>query len=168
MKRIALLSIMMLIALCSQAQIYSSEAYFYIPAGKNLNSRPYVEIIVFKGNQLLKGQYWLPNVQRYLRNDTDFYEKKGLDPYYGTIYTYNSSSSTNYEYVYTRYFAEYTDSFYPWTRHPSVSLRLIFNKDNSTLVSMSKRGDGDWDKSYYIRIPKSEIISPGLNNGFIE
>ena len=168
MKRIALLSIMMLIALCSQAQIYSSEACFYIPAGENLNSRPTLTIIVFKGNQLLQGGDWLPQAQSRLRDDTNIYEKRRLDPYYGDIYTYNSSLSTNYEYVYTRYVAEYTDSFYPWTRHPSVSSKLIFNKDNSTLVRMSKHGDGDWNKWYYIRIPKSEVISPGLNNGFIE
>ena len=168
MKRIALLSIMMLIALCSQAQIYSSEAYFYIPAGENLNSGSDFTIIVFKGNQLLNTSGSKLRVKRYLRDDINRYEKLKLDPYYGTIYTYNSSLSTNYEYVYTRYVAEYTDSFYPWTRHPSVSSKLIFNKDNSTLVRMSKHGDGDWDKSYYIRIPKSEIISPGLNNGFIE
>ena len=168
MKRIALLSIMMLIALCSQAQIYSSEAYFYIPAGEDLNSRPTFTIIVFKGNQLLNTHDWSLRLQSYLRDDTNYYEKLGLNPYYGSIYTYNSSLSTDSEYVYTKYVAESTDSFYPWTKRPSVSFKLIFNKDNSTLVSMSKRGNGDWEKYYYIRIPKSEVISPGLKNGFIE
>ena len=168
MKRIALLSIMMLIALCSHAQIYSSEAYFYIPAGADPNELRQWRIIVFKGNQLLESADNLPNIRLHTRDNTNLYEKRGLDPYYGTIYTYDSSLSTNSEYVYTKYNAESTDSFYPWTKHPSVSLRLIFNKDKSTLVSMSRRGNGDWKKSYFIRIPKSEVIAPGVNNGFIE
>lgn len=167
MKRIALLSIMMLIALCSQAQIYSSEARFYVQAGFNPNEGQ-LRIIVFKGNQLLMSSENLHNIRLHTRDNTNLYEKRGLDPYYGTIYTYDSSLSTSSEYVYTKYNAEYTDSFWPRTRHPSVSLRLIFNKDNSTLVWMTKSGNSDWDKSYYIRIPKSEVIAPGVNNGFIE
>ena len=167
MKRIALLSIMMLIALCSKAQIYSTEAYFYVQAGFEPEEAQ-LWIIVFKGNQLLRSADLLHNIRLKLRGNTNYYEKRKFDSYYGTIYTYDSSLSTNSEYVYTRYVAEHTDSTYPWTRHPSLRQRLIFNKDHSTLVLMHKWGDGDWDKSYSIRIPKSEVIAPGVNNGFIE
>ena len=169
MKRIALLSIMMLIALCSQAQLYSSEACFYIMAGE----APIVEgkncwiVVTFRGNKAIwhhgSTNYDLYFIRKYLKENQNYYEEHNG----GMEFTFDSSLSTSSKYVYTRYKAESTSNI-GWgsIRYPAVKEIFEFNKDLSTLTRYYKEGDSDYRTYYYVRVPKSEVLP--VNNGFIE
>lgn len=166
MKRIALLSIMMLIALCSQAQIYSSEACFYLQAGKSITDKRETnwEIVKFKGNKLFITSESLFVIDAKLRRNPNYYE--GLNS--GLELTYNSSLSTSSEYVYSGYIpARREDTGFAIYYSSAIYYKVVFNKDNSTLNFYSKREkDSDYTVNYYVRVPKSEVLP--VNNGFIE
>lgn len=172
MKRIALLSIMMLIALCSQAQLYSSEACFYIGAGEVPRADDYDcksdwIVLTFRGNKAIwhigSKNYHLHGIREYLKENQNYYEEHND----GLEFTFDSSLSTSSKYVYTRYEAEST-STYGWNtwRHPAEYEKLVFNKDLSTLTRYFKKGDSYYRTYYYVRVPKSEVLP--VNNGFIE
>jgi len=52
MKRIVLIALIMLTSVYTKAQLYSSEACFYIKAGINLTNAEYVAVVLFKGENL--------------------------------------------------------------------------------------------------------------------
>ena len=167
MKRIALLSIMMLIALCSQAQIYSSEACFYLGAGESITSkRSHCRIVKFKGNKLVTTGTDLFTIDRELRRNPNYYEEKGLDRCLEL--TYNSSLSTSSEYVYSGYSpAIRNDTGFAIYYTPATYYKAVFNKDNSTIKWYSKEeGNSDYRTYYFVRVPKSEVLP--VSNGFIE
>ncbi|MGN0086077.1 MAG: hypothetical protein ACI353_01000 [Alloprevotella sp.] len=172
MKRIALLSIMMLIALCSQAQIYSSEACFYIKAGEAPRADDYDcnsswIVVTFRGNKASwhggSKNYHLYFIREYLKLNQNYYEERND----GWEFTFDSSLSTSSEYVYTRYEAGWTSDIWPFQRYPAKYEKFVFNKDNSTLTRYYKKeGDSDYEAYYYVRVPKSEVLP--VSNGFIE
>lgn len=168
MKRIALLSIMMLIALCSQAQLYSSEACFYLEAGKSITDERESNwrVVKFKGNKLFTYTTSLFVIHGQLRRNPNYYEEKGLDRCLEL--TYNSSLSTSSEYVYSGYIpAKREDTGYAIIYSSAIYYKVVFNKDNSTLKWYSKyEKDSDYSTNYYVRVPKSEVLP--VSNGFIE
>ena len=169
MKRIALLSIMMLIALCSQAQIYSSEACFYLEAGKSITDKRESnwKIVKFKGNKLFTTSTSLSKIDAELRRNPNYYEGKGLDGC--SELTYNSSLSTSSEYVYSGSTWAYTmeDPIYGYINPSTFYYKAVFNKDNSTLKWYLKdEKDSDYKVWYFVRVPKSEVLP--VSNGFIE
>lgn len=172
MKRIALLSIMMLIALCSQAQLYSSEACFYIKAGEVPRADDYDcesswKVVTFRGNKAIwhigSTNYHLYFIREKLKENQNYYEEHND----GLEFTFDSSVSTSSKYVYKRYKAEST-STYGWNtwRHPAEYDKLVFNKDLSTLTRYYKEGDSNYRTYYYVRVPKSEVLP--VSNRFIE
>ena len=171
MKRIALLSIMMLIALCSQAQLYSSEACFYIKAGEvpRVDDYDYNSwiIVKFRGNKAIG--YDGPNncrlyfIRDNLKKNQNYYEENNG----GMEFTFDSSLSTSSKYVYTRYKAEwYTKLSWGSVKHPAENEIFEFNKDLSTLTRYYKKGDSDYSTYYYVRVPKSEVLP--VSDRFIE
>lgn len=105
MKRIALLSIMMLIALCSQAQLYSSEACFYIGAGEVPRADDYDcesdwIVVTFRGNKAIWHtgfrNYHLYSIRENLKENQNYYEEHND----GLEFTFDSSLSTSSKYVY--------------------------------------------------------------------
>ena len=171
MKRIALLSIMMLIALCSQAQLYSSEACFYIKAGEAPRADDYDcnsswIVVTFRGNKAIwhhgSNNYHLYWIRKYLKDNQNYYEEDNE----GLEFTFDSSLSTSSKYVYTRYKAEWTSNLWPFTRYPAEYEKFEFNKDLSTLTRYYKEGNSDYRTYYFVRVPKSEVLP--VNNGFIE
>ena len=167
MKRIALLSIMMLLALCSQAQIYSSETCFYLRAGESVtDNRSYWRIVKFTGNKLITTGTDLFTIKSELRRNPNYYEEKGLDRCLEL--TYNSSLSTSSEYVYLGYSpAIRNDTGFAIYYTPASYYKAVFNKDHSTIKWYSKdEDDSDYKVFYYVRVPKSEVLP--VSNGFIE
>lgn len=166
MKRIALLSIMMLIALCSQAQIYSSEACFYLQAGKSITDKRESNwrIVKFKGNKLFTFLTSLSVIDAELRRNPNYYEGLNIC----VELTYNSSLSTSSEYVYSGYIpASRTVTGFAIFESSALYYKAVFNKDNSTLKFYFKQGeDSDYKVDYYVRVPKSEVLP--VNNGFME
>lgn len=166
MKRIALLSIMMLIALCSQAQIYSSEVCFYLAAGESItNGRSHYRIVKFKGNKLFTTGTYLSSLNVELHRNPNYLEEI---PECWDEFTYNSSLSTSSEYVYSGYTpAIRNDTGFAIFYTPASYYKAVFNKDNSTLKWYSKdENDSDYKVCYYVRVPKSEVLP--VSNGFIE
>lgn len=185
MKRIVLLSLMTFIAVCTQAQFYSSEAYIFLEAGKDpkksLNSW---KIILFKGKEAFnidtscKDFDYIKNCLKknpnYFDNkDCGDFDNKDCGDYKKEPYTYSPTSSTNSEYVYKRYtpkhyvYVGYGAGY--WIRESYE--KIVLNKEESSLVYYSSRDNRKFDKTYYILIPKSEIIkliAPGVNNSFME
>lgn len=174
MKRILLLSLMTFIAVCSQAQFYSSEACFFLEAGKepkSLGSGTWM-VILFKGKEAFASRTGIgfESIQNGVKNDPNYFDKKDCSIYKDT-YVYSPTSSTNSEYVYDcdvpgHYVGYSFGSVWIDARHDQI----VLNKEKSSLVYYPDRNSRKGG-CYYIMIPKSEAIklfTPGINNSFME
>lgn len=161
MKRKVLLFVLLsAISMCVKAQIRSSEACFYLEAGKDPNSTASAvwEAISFRGNNaVLKNDgEILGRIRSYLKKNVNYYEDVDIiDTKNGWIYVYDSSLSTDSYFVYKR-----TSKYY--------SFFLAFSKDNSHLIRWREKNDEILDKRQFIRVEKSEVMPKGVNRDFLE
>lgn len=177
MKRIILLSLMAFFALYSQAQFYSSEACFFIKAGedpkKSINSW---KIILFKGKEAFNF-YTTRSDFEYIKNclkkNPNYFDNKDCGDYQKKTFTYSPTSSTNSEYVYERHEPRNYVYLGPGAGYWASEHwdKIVLNKEESSLVYSFSRDNRKFNKTYYILIPKSEmikLIAPGVNNSFME
>ena len=167
-----LLTIMMLTSLCSTAQVYSSEACFYLIAGADPNSSSSVWLAVsFRGNKAVIDEDADPlwRIQDNLKKDKNYYEEVEIqDGWNGWIYTYESSMSTSTRYVYKRCVAAKNPTHpfdVSWLAYCDY---LAFSKDNSSLIRWREQNDKITNKKQFIRVAKSEVLPRGINRDFLE
>lgn len=174
MKRIILLSLMAFFALCSQAQFYSSEACFFLEAGKDPKSVGSWKIILFKGKEaFIAKTNSFEYIKDHLKNNPNYFDNKNCGNYYNEPYPYSPISSTNSEYVYKKHTPRHYEDFGYGAGYWASEQwnEIVFNKEESSLVYSFSRDNRKFYKTYYILIPKSEIIkliAPGVNNSFME
>lgn len=163
---------MMFTSLCSTAQVYSSEACFYLMAGKDPNSSSSVWLAVsFRGNKAVidcdADPLW--RIQEKLKTNKNYYEEVEIqDRQNGWIYTYDSSMSTSSRYVYKRCVAGKRRTFpgdIGWSAYCDY---LAFSKDNSSLIRWREQNDEITNKRQFIRVAKSEVLPRGINRDFLE
>ncbi len=164
--------IMMLTSLCSTAQVYSSEACFYLIAGEDPNSSSSVWLAVsFRGNKAVikddADPLW--RIQKNLKTNKNYYEEVEIqDRRNGWIYTYDSSMSTSFRYVYKRCVAGKSPAHpfdVSWSAYCDY---LAFSKDNSSLIRWREQNDEITNKRQFIRVAKSEVLPRGINRDFLE
>lgn len=164
--------IMMLTSLCSTAQVYSSEACFYLRAGADPNSYSSVWVAVsFRGNKAVVDEYidTLWRIQDNLKKNKNYYEEVEIqDGWNGWIYTYDSSMSTSSRYVYKRCVAAKSPA-HPFDVGWSAFCQyMAFSKDNSSLIRWTEKNDEITSKEQFIRVAKSEVLPQGINRDFLE
>lgn len=171
MKYICLL-IVTLTSLCSTAQVYSSEACFYLVAGENPDSPHDVWVAVsFRGNKAVLRYYGSPlwRIQKDLKENKNYYEEVDIqDGGNGWIYTYDSSMSTNSRYVYKRCVAGKSPAHafdVSWSAYCDY---LAFSKDNSSLIRWREQDDRIFKKKQLVRVKKSEVLPQGVKRDFLE
>lgn len=163
---------MVLTSLCCTAQVYSSEACFYLIAGTDPNSSSSNWVVVsFRGNTAVldDNATTLWHIQQNLKKDKNYYEEVEIqDRWNGWIYTYDSSLSTSSRYVYKRYTPGKSPAHpfdVSWSEYYEY---LAFSKDNSSLIRWTEQNDKIYNKKQLIRVAKSEVLPQGINRDFLE
>ena len=158
------------ISMCVRAQIRSTEACFYLIAGKSLTSSSLCWTVVkFYGNYALLQQDWtdIYSIQRHLKENITYYENTDIrDSQNGWIYKYEPDESTNKYFVYKRY----TPAFSGWgIQSPARYEYLAVSKDNSEMLRWWEINGEISNKSKpLIRVDKSEVMPKGVNRDFLE
>jgi hypothetical protein len=161
MKRNVFTFIICLIYTCVQAQVHSSEACFYLEAGKDPNSSSSVwKAIRYKGNKVMMEDLSSPlwRIQDNLKKDCNYYEKIDvIDTKTGFVFEYDNSTSTKSMVVYKRHnFMGGQDEF------------IAVSRENSRLIFWYEERGKIFNKKQYIRIDKSEVLPKGINRDFLE
>lgn len=190
MKKIVLAVIIALTSIYSKAQLYSSEACFYIKAGENLSNTKYIAVVLLKGKNLYT-LYSTSTITNYIMTDkkTDGIKNKGKviewggvmdylkeDPeYYDNLHNcmnhhswkYDMSLSTSKRTVYKR-FNPYNDGRGVFLSEPAHTTYLAVSQDLSSIIQWSER-DGEimGEKTYYVRIDKEELLPKTINRDFL-
>lgn len=171
MKKIILIVVMAFVTFCTYAQIYSSEACFYLEAGKDIESNSGWRVVYFKGTTANEcGSISLVSIKNELKNDRNYFENKlknAVHKQNGFVYHYNSSMSTTKREVYQK--VEPSSQYY-WGGpiYAGYTQYFAFSKDKSSLITWREQNDKISDKHEYIRIDKSELLPKAINRDFLE
>ena len=190
MKKIVLAVIIALTSIYSKAQLYSSEACFYIKAGENLSSTKYIAVVLLKGKNLYT-LYSTSAITNYIMTDknTDGIKNKGKDIEWGGVmdylkedpgyydnphncknhysWKYDMSLSTSKRTVYKR-FNPYVDGRGVFHSVPAHTTYLAVSQDKSSIIQWCER-DGKimGEKEYYVQIDKEELLPKTINRDFL-
>ena len=144
-KWLVVLCMTMGFATVAKAQIYSSEALFYVKAGNSLLNNPYIEV-VFVDNETNHVFAFTSHMNSIEKNGFQYYDSyKALKECPGTIYDlkYDENLSKYGKNVYVRY------------AYGGLTHMYVFPDDKSSLV-IYPRGDEN-RKEYYIRVDRSKF-----------
>lgn len=165
---------MVLVSFCAKAQLYSSEACFYIETGKSLESARYISVILFKGDELytvFKGSItdylgmYKTDVLKYIKEDPSFFDY--LSNNSKIVWEYDSSLSTMKRIVYKRY-QPANSTWASWGYdYPAYMDYLAISPDKSSFIRWKEEENKIGSKSYYMRINKSELLPKAVNRDFL-
>lgn len=186
MKRIVLFTLMVLVSFYAKAQLYSSEACFYIEAGRNLASTEYIAAILFKGENLYRLDpsgttinYIMSNkttggiknkgtgnerggIMDYLKEDSEYFDNQQNCRRYET-WNYDVSLSTLKRKVYKRFLP-----YNSWAAIPAHPMYLAISQDKSSIIQWEEL-DGKiiGNKRYYVQIDKEQLLPKAINRDFL-
>lgn len=189
MKRIVLIALIMLTSVYTKAQLYSSEACFYIKAGINLTNAEYVAVVLFKGENLYTlfsstthannlmtpkktggihnkgtGLEW-GGVIDYLRENVKYYDNPHNCLSYD-IWIYDTSLSTSKIKVYKKHIPYHNGGIWGITLEHTIYLAV--SQDKSSIIQWYER-DGEiiGEKAYYVQIDKEQLLPKAINRDFL-
>lgn len=158
---------MMLTSLCSTAQVYSSEACFYIGAGTDISDdQESCFVYNFNGNNLYHYVNSLYNMKDKLRNNPNYFEN-GKNMFKGP-YIYDKSRTTNSYYVYTLHHPEKTvNMFTHFVHYPESFECVAVSKDKSSIITWTEEKGDIHSKLSFVRIDKKQLQPKAINRDFL-
>lgn len=144
-KWLAVLCMAMGFVTVAKAQIYSSEALFYVKAGTSLLNNPRIEV-VFVDNETNH----IFNITTHM-NDI---ERKGFQ-YYDSNKALKECRGTIYDLKYDENLSKYDKNVYVRYAYGGLTHIYVIPDDKSSLV-IFPRGD-EKRKEYYIRVDRSKF-----------
>lgn len=159
-----------------EAQIYESDVCYYVSAGSDINSSTTIHMIKFSGRRIVCASDSKSTVTEKFRESSSYYDKK-LDkllenPNNGL--NYNTSLSTSSREVYSckwtglpelvstgMFSAEWRTTKYGYAYR-------AFSKDTKSMIIWEENKHGEiTDKSYYVKIDKSDLLPKAVNRDFL-
>lgn len=168
MKRIVLFTLMVLVSFYAKAQLYSSEACFYVRAGVDMSDegQEYCYVYYFDGNNLYQYATSLSIMKDILRKNPNHFENgKNM---YTNPYIYDKSRTTNSYHVYTQHHPEKTiNMFTHFVHYPENFECVAVSKDKSSIITWTEEKGEIHSKISYVRIDKDQLLPKAINRDFL-
>lgn len=196
MNRLVFTILMVLASFHAKAQVYSSEACFYIEAGEDISYTEYVCVLLFKNSTLyigtsannlhkyilsLKSRGEIVNkgkglrrewggVTDFLKEDPNYYDKlPNYRTYFNScIYEYDSSLSTSKREVYKHVTDAYYSPFHQRRMEEEICYIAVAPDKSSVIFWVETGGRISYGRTYYTRIEKDDLIGgKAINRDFL-
>ena len=132
------------LSMVGKAQIYSSEALFYIEAGMSLKNNSYLEVVIVDNET---------NKIFIVSTKMSYIERDGLSKYDNPNFIYHckKKGATVYECRYNPTLSKNGKEVYQLYD----SVYYVFSSDKSTYVKIKNNGN---DKIHYVRVTRDKLI----------